>query len=101
MIEMMERTFRQSYKAGRDLSFDEACMPFQGRVKFRVYNPSKPAKYHIKLFEVNDAQTGYCLGFDVYKGNHETSCSHNVQTLGPSCNQTKKLLWVLWIGQAS
>ena len=76
MIEMMERIFRQSYKVGRDLRFDESCILFQGRVKFRVHNPSKPVKYHIKLFEVNDAWTEYCLGFDVNMGDHETSCSH-------------------------
>ena len=77
MIGMMGRTFKQSYKAGRDLNVDEGCMPFWGRVKYRCYNPSNPAKYHIKLFEVNDAWTGFCLALmftqandiqlDVYK----------------------------------
>ena len=75
MIGMIERTFQWSYKPGRDLSFNEGCMPFCGRVKFRGYNPSKPTKYHIKLFEVNDARTGYCLGFDVYTGKeYPTRC---------------------------
>ena len=39
----------------------------------------KPVKYHIKLFEVNDARTGYCLGFDVYTGKeYLTRCAQNV-----------------------
>ena len=79
MIEIMERTFRWSYKPGRDLSFDEGCMPFHSRVKFGCYNPSKPAKYHIKLFEVNDVWTGYCLGFDVYTDKeHPSRYAQNV-----------------------
>ena len=54
-------------------------MPFHGRVQFRCYNPSKPVKYHIKLFEVNEARTGYCLGFDVYTGKeYPTRCAQNV-----------------------
>ena len=93
MIEMMERTFWWSYKPGRDLSFDEGCMPFHGRVKFRCYNPSKPVKYHIKLFEVNDARTGYCLGFDVYTGEeYPTTHAQNVWLLDPSCNKTTKIV---------
>ena len=53
MIEMMDRTFKQSYKCGRDLSFDEGCCPYKGRVSFRCYNPAKPSKWHLKLFEVS------------------------------------------------
>ena len=58
-------------------------MPFCGRVKFRCYNPSKPVKFEVnylnlKLFEVNDARTGYCLGFDVYTGKeYPTRCAQN------------------------
>ena len=68
-------------------------MPFHGRVKFRCYSPSNPMKYHIKLFEVNDARTGYCLGFDVYTGKeYPTRCAQNVQLLDPSCNKTTKIV---------
>ena len=89
----MERTFRQSNKAGRDLSFDEGCMPFQGRVEFRCYNSSKPGKYHVKLFEVNDEWTGFCLGFDVYTSKqHTTVYAQNVWLLDPSCNQRTKII---------
>lgn len=57
-LDMMERTFRRSFKPGRDLSFDEGCMPFRGRVRFKCYNPSKPAKFHLKLFVVTEARSG-------------------------------------------
>ena len=36
MLDMMDRTFIQSYKSGRDLSFDEGCCPYKGRVFFSL-----------------------------------------------------------------
>ena len=60
-LDMMDKNFKQSYKCGRDLSFDEGCCPFKGRLKFKCYNPSKPNKWHIKIFEVSDARTGYVV----------------------------------------
>ena len=30
-------------------------------LKFKCYNPSKPNKWHIKIFEVSDARTGYVV----------------------------------------
>ena len=72
MLDMMDRNFIQSYKSGRDLSFDEGCFPYKGRVIFCCYNPAKPAKWHLKLFEVSDARTGYVIAFDVYTGKNKT-----------------------------
>ena len=71
MLDMMDRIFVQSYKCGRDLSFDEGCCLYKGRISFRCYNPSKPAKWHLKLFEVSDARTGYVVAFDVYTGKNK------------------------------
>lgn len=91
-MEMIKRKFQMSYRAGRDLSFDEGCCPFKGRVPFRCYNPSKPAKFHMKLFEVTDAKTGYILGFDVYTGKGKTECAKDARTLDPHCSQTTKVV---------
>ena len=71
-LDMMDKTFKRSYKCGRDLSFDEGCCPFKGRLKFKCYNPSKPNKWHIKIFEVSDARTGYVVGLDIYTGKNST-----------------------------
>ena len=68
MLDMMDRNFVQSYKCGRNLSFDEGCCPHKGRVFFHCYNPAKSAKWHLKLFEVSDTRTGYVIAFDVYMG---------------------------------
>ena len=42
---------------------DEGCCPWKGRLRFRQYNPRKPAKFHIKLFQVSDPATGYVIHF--------------------------------------
>ena len=65
-MDMLQKNFKRCYKLGRDLSFNEGCCPFKGRLKFWCYNPRKPAKFHIKMFEVSDSKTGYVIGFDVY-----------------------------------
>ena len=49
-IDMIHKNFKQSYKCGRDLSFDKGCCPFKGKIKFKCYNPLKPNKWHIKIF---------------------------------------------------
>ena len=41
-------------------------------------NPAKPAKWHLKHFEVSDTRTGYVIAFDVYTGKNRTRCTLNV-----------------------
>ena len=89
-LDMMDKNFKQSYKCGRDLSFDEGRCPFKGRLKFKCYNPSKPNKWHIKIFEVSDARTGYVVGLDIYTGKNSTECTKIPKTLEPDCTQTTK-----------
>ena len=87
--DMMDKNFKCSYKCGRDLSFDEGCCPFKGRLKFKCYNPSKPNKWHINIFEVSDARTGYVVGLDIYTGKNSTECAKIAKVQftreGPSC----------------
>ena len=45
-MDMLQKNFKRCYKPGRDLSFDEGCCPFKGRLKFRCYNPRKPTVSH-------------------------------------------------------
>ena len=72
------------------MSFDEGCCPFKGRLKFKCYNPSKPNKWHIKIFEVSDARTGYVVGLDIYTGKNSTECAKIAKTLDRDCTQTTK-----------
>ena len=89
-MDMLQKIFQRCYKLGRDLSFDEGCYPFKGRLKFQCYNPRKPAKFHIKMFEVSDSKTGYVVGFDVYTGKNKTDSYKTAKTLDPKCTPTTK-----------
>jgi len=80
-LRMIQENFMK-YEPERDLSFDEVVCPFKGRVRFRVYNPQKPNKFGIKLFNLCEASSGYCVGTDVYHG--DTDCAKFVQVLEPS-----------------
>ena len=89
-MDMLQKIFKRCYKPGRDLSFDEGCCPFKGRLKFWCYNLKKPAKFHIKMFEVSDSKTGYVVGFDVYTGNNKIDSYKTAKTLDAKCTPTTK-----------
>ena len=63
--------FRYYCKSHRDLTLDEFTMPFRGRHRARCYNPSKPERYHLKGYSLNEAKTGYCISFFMYEGRDE------------------------------
>ena len=65
---MCLRNFGRLYKLEKELSFDEGMCPFKGKFKFRQFNPMKPNQFHIKLFQVCEASSGYVLAFDIYSG---------------------------------
>ena len=91
-LAMMDKNFKRSYKCGRDLSFDEGCCPFKGKLTFKCYNSSKPNKWHIKIFYVSDVRTGYVVGFDIYTLKNSTECAKIAKTLNPDCTQTTKTM---------
>lgn len=88
---MLHETF-SVYTPEKELSLDEGTCPFKGRVKFRVYNPLKPHRFGIKLYQVCQATSGYCVGFDVY--DVEAGCkvySESVD-LSQDCAETTKIV---------
>jgi len=50
-----------SYQPSRDCTVDEILLGFRGRCKFRMYIKSKPDKYGLKLFALNDPTTSYLI----------------------------------------
>ena len=56
------------YKPNRDMSVDEAMIPFKGRSSLKQYMPKKPIKRGIKVWALADAHIGYISAFDVYTG---------------------------------
>ena len=49
------------YQPGRDTTVDEILLGFRGRSKFRMYIKSKPDKYGLKFFSLNDPSTSYLI----------------------------------------
>ena len=90
--DMIDRNFLFTYKPSQSLSFDEACCPFKGRLRFRVYNPMKPNRFHIKLFQISGFQSGYILGYEVYTGKDISCISMQSNPLNPECGKTTKLV---------
>ena len=74
-IQMCERTFQLVYRPGCDLSYDDACCPFKGRVLLCIYNANKVAKFHLKLFQICEAKSGYICAFDIYTVKEQTRCT--------------------------
>ena len=68
LLKMCQRNFFLHYTPSEYISLDELTMAFKGRVKFLQFNPSKPNKFHIKLFMVSEHLSGYISGFSVYTG---------------------------------
>ena len=91
-VDMLERNFIYAYQPSKSLSFDEACCPFKGCLRFRVYNPMKPNRFHIKLFQISEATSGYIIGFHSYTGKNASCVSTLSHPLDPECTKTTKIV---------
>ena len=65
------------------IDIDEQTIPWKGRHKYRCYNPKKPDKFHLKLFALNDSETGYMSNFYPYEGKNEQRPPGVTATLYP------------------
>ena len=92
-VTMCENNFKFAYMPKRDLSMDESCCPWKGRLRFKVYNPRKPARFHIKLFQMCEATSGYIIGFCVYTG--KNSCIDPGVCLFDECTTTTQIVMTL------
>ena len=62
---------RDNYTAGPVVTSDEQLLTFRGKCRFRMFIPSKPAKYGLKIFMVCDSESSYCLNASPYLGKDE------------------------------
>ena len=60
--------FQSAFYPGENLSLDEMVIKWKGRSKYKMYNPNKPEKYHIKSFGLCDSWTGYTYNLLIYFG---------------------------------
>ena len=78
------------YTPAKYISLDESTMAFKGCVKFLQFNPSRPNKFHIKLFMVSEHLGGYICRFSVYTGKTCNELVAKNATLDMYCSVTTK-----------
>ena len=91
-IDMLQCNFIYAYQPSKALSFNEAYCTFKGRLRFRVYNPMKPNRFHIKLFQISEASSGYILGFHIYTSKDCSCVSNYSKPLDSECTKTTKIV---------
>lgn len=69
---LLAQSFERAFNPGQFMDIDEQSIPWKGRHIARCYNPSKPEKWHFKVYSLNDAQTGYMMSFYLYQGKSES-----------------------------
>jgi len=68
IFELFLADCENNYTVSEYTTIDEQLVAFRGRCPFRIYIPSKPAKYGLKIQTICDAQTWYTLNMELYTG---------------------------------
>jgi hypothetical protein len=71
LFDLINGKFKNYYTPYSKLSIDEMCVFFKGRHRCRCYNPSKPNKWHFKIYALCDAFNGYVYDWFLYRGKDE------------------------------
>ena len=68
ILDHLNDRFRSVYTPDCDVSIDESLMMWKGKLGWKVFIPSKRARFGIKSFELCEAKSGYVWNFLVYVG---------------------------------
>ena len=68
IFDMFLEKCRSSYNCGASVTVDEQLISFHGNCRFRMFIPSKPGKYGLKLWIMTDSETFYCADAQLYAG---------------------------------
>ena len=71
---------------------DEGSCKWKGQFSHKVYNPRKPSKFHIKLYQVCEADSGYIIAFEVYIDKANSTCISMSKPIDTTVNVTTKLV---------
>jgi hypothetical protein len=66
MYEYFLWKFRSVYRPEKELSLDEAMIPWRGHLKSRTYNPGKVTKYGVLVRKVCETMAGYVCNMEIY-----------------------------------
>ena len=67
-LKMLQTQFRTIYIPEQHMAIDEYLALWKGRLKFKVYIPSKQEHYGIRIYMPCVSHTGYLSDFIVYTG---------------------------------
>lgn len=79
VVDHLNNRFQHTYNVSREVSIDEAMIPFKGRSSLKQYMPMKPTKRGIKVWGMADANNGFMAKVQVYTGK---STEHTDDGLG-------------------
>lgn len=75
-LDLIRTNIATRFAAGKNISLDEAMIPFNGRLMWKQYIKGKPNPWGIKVWCATDASTGYLLNFSIYTGKVEDPMPH-------------------------
>lgn len=78
--EKISNAFTDHYHPGKEISIDEQMIGMKSRVSFIQYMPKKPKKFGIKIWACCDADTSYCLKYQIYTGASDNGAEHGLAT---------------------
>ena len=94
-VKLCNENFKYVYTCKSPISVDEACCGLTGKVKFHVYNSKKPQKFHMKLYQLCESQSGYAVAFEICTGSESKSvqtCKVLDKTVNKTCSLVMGLL---------
>ena len=68
MLDIIVPLFESEYVLHKELSIEEAMIPFKGHLSFKQYMKDTPVKWGIKVFALSDATNGYIYRMQIYTG---------------------------------
>jgi hypothetical protein len=92
VYEYFLQKLRSLYSPKQELSLDEAMIPWQGCLKFRMYNPAKITKYGVLVRMVCEAASGYICNMEIYaaEGKMENTVLSLLERLGPESSHLSR-----------
>ena len=80
ILDLLSERVQLVYRPNREVSIEEAMIPFKGRLSFLQYNimKAKPMKWGIKLFVLADAHNGNVYHYQVYAGRNIDNLDNSV-----------------------
>ena len=83
LLDSVVEAIKSEYRPSKNVSIDEAMIPFKGRLSLKQYMPLKPVKRGIKVWECADSSNGFICDLEVYtgkqrNGNPEQGLGHRV-----------------------